>query len=193
MLLKKSILSKLWRTISGTSAEFIAFIFNAQPGLAVPQGFFSSLLGNGHRNSEFGDWPVLVPEDRRKRITMLAAGFCDPSSQALRNFHCFCNASALRHQPWNVRTCAQVAAVVKVLYADTNRHFLNFCQMFLPSHRHHPLRKSLDKFYHAASHYLVAFLRRQSLREKLAADFLRWPYCRGRHTGLELTARPTPR
>ena len=73
---------------------------------------------------------------------MLAAGFCDPSSQALRNFHCFRNASALRHQPWNVRTCAQVAAVVKVLYADTNGHFLNFCQMFLPSHRHHPLRRA---------------------------------------------------
>src|SRR5579859_1716979 len=43
-LLKKSIPRKLWRTISGTSAESIAFIFHAQPGLAVPQGFFSSLL-----------------------------------------------------------------------------------------------------------------------------------------------------
>ena len=147
-------------------------------------------LGNGHGNSEFGDGAVLVPEDRRKRVTILAAGFRNLSSQALRNFHGFRHASALRHQPRNVRTGAQVAAVVKVLYADANRHFLNFCQVFLPSHGHHPLRKSFDKFYHAHSRCLGAFLRRQSLREKLAADLPRWRYRRGGLTGLELTTHP---
>jgi len=50
--LKKSIPSKVWRTISGTSAESIAFIFHAQPGLAVPQGFFSSLLGRSFALNE---------------------------------------------------------------------------------------------------------------------------------------------
>lgn len=58
-LLKRSIPSELWRTISGTSAESIAFILNAQPGLAVPQGLFSSLLeaeeGGGHEAEDKDD------------------------------------------------------------------------------------------------------------------------------------------
>ncbi len=68
---------------------------------------------------------------------MLAAGFCDLASQPLRNFDCLSHASALRYQPWNIRTCSQVAAILEILHANADRHFLNFRQMFLPSHSHH--------------------------------------------------------
>lgn len=91
-------------------------------------------LGNRDRDSEFGHRPVLVPEDGRKRIAVLAARLCDLASQALRDFHCLRHASAFRYQSWNVRACAQVAAILEVFHTDTNGDFLDLCQMFLAPH-----------------------------------------------------------
>lgn len=80
------------------------------------------------------DEPVLVAEHRREGVTVLAAGFNDFSRKALSNFKRFGNAAALSYEPWNIRACSEIAAILEVFNANADSHFLNFRQMFLPSH-----------------------------------------------------------
>lgn len=98
---------------------------------------------NGDRHSKFTNGPMLVAEYWRKRITVLKAGFNDFSGKSLGNFDGFSDAAAFRYQPWNIRACSEIAAILEAFDANANRDLLNFCQVFLPPHGRSPLNERI--------------------------------------------------
>src|SRR4029077_4612714 len=86
--------------------------------------------------------PNLAPKHRGKRIAVFPAGFHDFSSEAFSDFDRFGNAAAFGHQSRNIRAGTQIAAILQILDANPNGHFLDFRDVLLPLHGRF-LRKAL--------------------------------------------------
>src|SRR5260370_17637053 len=87
-----------------------------------------------NRNAEFAFRPYLAPEHRGERIAVFPAGFRDSSGEALIDFDRFGNAPAFAHQSRDARAGTQIAAILQVLDANPNGHFLDFREVLLPLH-----------------------------------------------------------
>jgi len=59
--------------------------------------------GDGHRDTEFPDGATLVAEHRRERVSVLAAGFHDFTSNTLRDLDGFGDAPAFGYESGYVR------------------------------------------------------------------------------------------
>src|SRR5690242_12029440 len=94
----------------------------------------ASHLRDRNRNAEFALRPNLAPEHRGEWIAVFPAGFYDSSGEALSDFDRFSNAAALGHQSRNIRAGTQIAAILQILDANPNGHFLDFREVLLPLH-----------------------------------------------------------
>src|SRR6266567_6875402 len=90
-------------------------------------------LGKGFRNVK-GPRPNLAPKYRGERIALLPAGFHDFFGEALSDLDRFGNAAALGHQSRNIRAGTQIAAILQILDANPDGHFLDFREVLLPLH-----------------------------------------------------------
>src|SRR6266478_2871570 len=75
-----------------------------------------------------------IPQHREERIAEFPAGFHDFSGEALRDFDRFGDAAAFGHQSRNIRAGTQIAAILQILDANPNGHFLDFRDVLLPLH-----------------------------------------------------------
>jgi hypothetical protein len=100
----------------------------------------ASHLRDRNRNAKFALRPNLAPEHRGERIAVLPAGFHDFSGEALSDFDRFGNAAAFGHQSRNIRAGTQIAAILQILDANPNSHFLDFRKVLLPLHGRFLLR-----------------------------------------------------
>src|SRR5882724_9565833 len=94
----------------------------------------ASHLRDRNRNAEFALRPNLAPEHRGDRIAVFPAGFHDFSGETLSDLDRFGNATAFGHQSRNIRAGPQIAAILQILDANPNGHFLNFREVLLPLH-----------------------------------------------------------
>ena len=69
-----------------------------------------------------------------ERIAVFPAGFHDFSGEALSDFDRFGDAAALGHQSRNIRAGTQIAAILQILDANPDGHFLDFCEVLLSLH-----------------------------------------------------------
>src|SRR6266849_5372871 len=77
-------------------------------------------------------WAIL--QYRGERIAVFPAGFHDFSGEALSDFDRFGNAAAFGHQSRNIWAGTQIAAILQILDANPNGHFLDFREVLLPLH-----------------------------------------------------------
>src|SRR5260370_11041192 len=94
----------------------------------------ASHLRDRNRNAEFALRPNLAPEHSGERIAVFPAGLHDFSGEALSDFDRFGNAAAFGHQSRNIRAGTQIAAILQILDANPNGHFLDFREVLLPLH-----------------------------------------------------------
>ena len=92
----------------------------------------ASHLRDRNRNPEFALRPNLDPEHSGEPIAVFPAGFHDFSGEALSDFDRFGNAAAFGHQSRNIRAGTQIAAILQILDANPNGHFLDFRDVLLP-------------------------------------------------------------
>jgi hypothetical protein len=91
-------------------------------------------LRDRNRNAEFALRPNLAPEHRGEWIAVFPAGFHNFSGEALSDFDRFSNTAAFGHQSRNIRAGTQIAAILQIRDANSNGHFLDFCEVLLSFH-----------------------------------------------------------
>jgi hypothetical protein len=94
----------------------------------------ASHLRDRNRDQKFALRPNLAPEYRGEGIAVFPTRFHDFSSETLSDFDRFGDAAAFGHQSRNIRAGTQIAAILQILDANPNGHFLDFCEVLLPLH-----------------------------------------------------------